>query len=393
MTTDVIQDATWQVSILRDAASLRALRDEWHALLVRSGAAEIFQTPEWLMAWWDVFGGGDRQLFVIIVRDGDRLMGLAPLLLHTVRSWGPTRVRRLEFIGTGEPEEDEVCSDFQDIVAEPDHMTAVAAHVWRRLMAARADWDEALFANVLDQSVLARHLGPLARNAALTTRTLGQSERFFINLADGDFDTYLGRLSKKRRKRIAYCQRRLDKEGQLTEQRLQHRDEIPAFLAELARLNILRRTAQKKPSAFSSGLFKRFHELVAPQLWDLGWLDLRLWWRHGRCVAGLYNIVFGGTVYHYQSGFDTQAFGNLSPGLVTLVNAIQSGFENRCRRFDFQLGGKGSYKEDYGCETAATVRLVVYNDSAAAHVMRGARDLRQALRALRERYIKRRAAV
>jgi CelD/BcsL family acetyltransferase involved in cellulose biosynthesis len=69
------------------------------------------------------------------------------------------------------------------------------------------------------------------------------------------------------------------------------------------------------------------------------------------------------------------------------MEIIRCGFARGCRRFDFQVGGKGSYKEDYGCETEPTQRLLLYNDSAAAHVMRSARDLRQAFRTLRAHYV------
>ena len=371
---------------------MAALRDEWHDLLALSGAAEVFQTHEWMSTWWEVFGDQDRALFIVTVRQGGRLVGLAPFLIRQVGGWGRARLRRLEFIGTGEPEEDEVCSDFLDIVATPAHRQRVSALVWRQLVAARDEWDEAMFSHVLDRSLLNEQLRPLAHGSARTTRSASQSERYFIDLSTGTFADYLARLSKKRRKRIAYTQRRLEKEGALTETRLGSISEVPAFLAEVGRLNRLRRAAQNKSSAFASPRFCRFHQLVAPRLWERGWLDMRLWWRQGRCVAALYNVVFDGTIYYYQSGFDTAAFGNLSPGLVTLMKAIRWGFASGCRRFDFQVGGKGSYKEDYGCETEPTQRMVLYNDSAAAHVMRSARDLRQAVRTLRALYTERRDA-
>jgi CelD/BcsL family acetyltransferase involved in cellulose biosynthesis len=71
-----------------------------------------------------------------------------------------------------------------------------------------------------------------------------------------------------------------------------------------------------------------------------------------------------------------------------LIQTIQWGFNNACRRFDFQVGSKGGYKEEYGCQTEPTLSLALYNDSAAGHVMRSARDLRQVIRSLRARYVK-----
>jgi CelD/BcsL family acetyltransferase involved in cellulose biosynthesis len=118
--------------VLRDAGALAALRDEWHALLMQSGGAEVFQTHEWMSTWWEVFGDQDRELFVVTVRQGGRLVGLAPFLIRRIGRWSRAQVRRLEFLGTGEAEEDEVCSDFLDIVAAPAHRQRVSALVWRR---------------------------------------------------------------------------------------------------------------------------------------------------------------------------------------------------------------------------------------------------------------------
>jgi CelD/BcsL family acetyltransferase involved in cellulose biosynthesis len=380
--------STFDISIVKDGAGLAALREDWRVLLAASAAPEIFQTHEWMSTWWDVFGGGPRELFIVTVRDAGRLVGLAPFQIRTIRRLGPTRLQRLEFIGTGEPEADEVCSDFLDVVVAPGYAEPVCVSIWAQLVAARGAWDEAIFTNVLGRSVMAQHLRPLARPNARSSRTEARSERFFIDLTAGDFDAYLERLSKKRRKRLAYSRRRLEKEGQLTEQRLQRSEDIPMFLAEIARLNRLRRSSQKKSSAFESERFRLFHALLAPRLWELGALDLRLWWRDGQCVAALYNLLHDGTIYYYQSGFDTAAFGNLSPGLVTLVHTIEWGFNNACRRFDFQVGSKGGYKEEYACQTEPTVSVSLYNDSAAGHVMRSARDLRQVIRSLRARYVK-----
>jgi CelD/BcsL family acetyltransferase involved in cellulose biosynthesis len=179
-------------------------------------------------------------------------------------------LQRLEFIGTGEPEVDEVCSDFLDILVAPGYAAPVCVSIWEQLVAARGAWDEAIFTNVLGRSVMAQHLRPLARPNSRTSRTVARSDRFFIDLSTGNFDAYLERLSKKRRKRLAYCRRRLEKEGQLTEQRLERREDIPTFLAEIARLNRLRRSSQRKSSAFESERFRLFHALLAPRLWEQG---------------------------------------------------------------------------------------------------------------------------
>ena len=75
-------------------------------------------SPLWLLTWWGVFGDG-RRLRVWTFWRGDELVGVAPLCLR--RHWYPPGIpyRRLELLGSGEDEADEICSDYLGVVAAP----------------------------------------------------------------------------------------------------------------------------------------------------------------------------------------------------------------------------------------------------------------------------------
>src|SRR5258706_16474546 len=73
-----------RIETIADAAGFRALRDEWTRLLERSASDCIFLTWEWLHTWWEHFGTS-RGLALIAVRQGDDLIGLAPLWFKRVR--------------------------------------------------------------------------------------------------------------------------------------------------------------------------------------------------------------------------------------------------------------------------------------------------------------------
>src|SRR5262245_43145510 len=83
------------VEWLTTDAGFQALEPEWRALAERDGAATVFQSWEWNAAWWQAFGTG-RQLRLLIVREGKRVVGIAPLVF---RRLGPARL--LEFLGAG----------------------------------------------------------------------------------------------------------------------------------------------------------------------------------------------------------------------------------------------------------------------------------------------------
>jgi CelD/BcsL family acetyltransferase involved in cellulose biosynthesis len=374
------------VTALRDIEALDAVAGAWDDLLARSRDPEIFLTHAWMRSWWEVYGGeGGRELHVLLVHDRDELVGLVPLQVRPVAGVGPARLRRLEFLGTGEDEADEVCSDFLDVVAADGRDDDVCLALWQYLAGgagrgAGLEWDEACFQKVLATSRLMRLLAPRVRGSGRALDAPAAGERYFVPLEGGSFDQYAQELSPQRRKRIFYYRRKLERQGGIEERRASTPEEIRLFLQETARLNRLRRNSQGKPSAFGSAKFRRFQALVAPRLAERGWLDLRLWLKEGRCVAALYAFVYGRVIYYYQSGWDTAAFGNVSPGLVFLSQMIEWGFAQRLRRFDFLVGGEGSYKHEYECRTEPVCDLRLYNNTWPAQLVRSARGLKRLLR-------------
>src|SRR4051812_26701698 len=96
-------------TILSDPDDLLHLAPAWTELLSRSASDEPMLSPVWLLPWWRVFG--TRGLHVGQFHRDGRLVGLA--LLRLRRHWYAPGIpfRRLELLGTGEPEEDEVCSE------------------------------------------------------------------------------------------------------------------------------------------------------------------------------------------------------------------------------------------------------------------------------------------
>ncbi|HEY0713893.1 MAG TPA: GNAT family N-acetyltransferase [Polyangia bacterium] len=366
--------------MLRNIGEVAGLADEWKELLGRTATQEIFRSWPWISSWWEVFGREDgREPFVIGVRQGRQLVGLAPLLMRPGRGVGRARLRHLEFMGTGEAEPDEVCSDFQDVYSAQGFEDQVATAVWRRLRDERPHWDVAVFRNILDGSVLSRFVGPMARDAGCAVFRRSSGERFWVDLKARDFNAYTDTLSKKKKKRIFYYRRRLEKEGGFVERRIEDRAEIPFFLAEIARLSRLRLGQKGMESAWQSRKFRRFHAVVAPRLFDQGWLDMRLWTKDGRTVAALYNFLYEGSIHYYQSGFDTAAFGNVSPGLVTISHVIEWGFTHQLKRYDFLIGAEGSYKEDYGCETEVSSDITFYNTTLRGQLGSAAHAVRQTL--------------
>ncbi len=86
-----------QVDVVDDEDGLAELRDPWAALLERSADANPYVTWEWAATWWRHFRGRDR-LHVVVARDGDDVVAIAPL---TRRTFGAGPVAVHFFFGIG----------------------------------------------------------------------------------------------------------------------------------------------------------------------------------------------------------------------------------------------------------------------------------------------------
>ena len=114
-----------RLTIVTDAAEAALLRPAWQNLQERSERNELAQSPAWLLTWWRVFGAG-RQLRLGLFHEGDRLVGVAPLLRRRYWYRGCLPFRRLEFLASGESAQDGIYSNHLGILAERGREARVA---------------------------------------------------------------------------------------------------------------------------------------------------------------------------------------------------------------------------------------------------------------------------
>jgi CelD/BcsL family acetyltransferase involved in cellulose biosynthesis len=98
-------------TVLSDWEELQGgpLEEEWGGLVERSAADEIFARAEWLRAW-GVSRTREAEPRILLLRDGGRLVGIAPLMRARKKFLG-VELETLEFAGTPH-------SDYSDFIYE-----------------------------------------------------------------------------------------------------------------------------------------------------------------------------------------------------------------------------------------------------------------------------------
>src|SRR5712692_497342 len=131
----------WSAQIIASSEEFLALAPQWQALVLASGTNLPFQTWEWSSSWWTHLredGAGVRDVLrVCVVRNSaGKVVGIAPLMLTVRPSFGPLRLRILQFIGA-----DPNITELKSLICHPDEAQQCYAAIQAHLAHTSSEWD------------------------------------------------------------------------------------------------------------------------------------------------------------------------------------------------------------------------------------------------------------
>ena len=306
--------------------------------------ATVFQSWDWLRAWWRYFGGR-RRLWILEFRDGGQPVGYAALYLP--RRGAPARTVR--FVGTG-------MSDYNDAVAAPGFETRVARAFWDFLGEQRRVWDWLDFQQVQPGAVL--RCASAAVSGVRSPFRVGCWEGEtcpFLTLPE-DWEAFRRSLGKKLRGNVGYYDRALKKRFAGVEARCATPATLAGDMEALFALHQRRWNQRWLPGVFAGRRVRAFHQEVAWRLLEDGALRLHSLRFDGKVQAALYCFQFNGRCAYYAGGFEPE-HARLSLGTVITARAIRHAIEaDGARAFDF-LRGDEPYKKKWGAQDRFNVRL------------------------------------
>ncbi len=322
-----------QAELVTDPRAFEELREEWNELLQDSASDGFFLTWEWMHSWWKHLGA-NRKLFIIAIRAGARLVGLAPLAIRGASPLAVPPLRCVELLGSG--------------IAGSDYLDLIARRGWEKECAA------AFASRLGDEGTLAvlnRLRTGSAFAQALVAELSAQGWRAresrsevcpFVPRPPGGFAEYLASRGPEHRYAFRRKVQALHKRHQVSFEAVREEKDRAAALDTLIELHARRWSRKGTSEAFNSRAMLAFHHEVTALALARGWLRLFVLRADGVPVAALYGFRYGRTFYFYQSGFDP-IWGKQSVGLVTMGLAIESAFDEGVDEFDL-LHGDEAYK-------------------------------------------------
>ena len=309
---------------------LESIRSDWLELWRNSPSATPFQSPDWLIPWWQHFGVGN--LRVLLLTNDERVAGIAPLFVRDDV--------RLCLVGHGN-------TDYLDIVADdPDCASAVFKHLCRR-----RSWDEIDFENLRGESPLL-----VATTCPNVSEYVEEQDACPVLSLPACEDQFIYSLPRQLQHNLNYYWRKLANLGEVKIEQAN----VNTF-AELFEALLSLHEARWRRNALSGVLYdsevQNFHREAAYGLLSHDALRLYGLRLESRMIASLYGFHHGRCTYYYLSGFDPE-FRLYSPGTILVAHAIREAIREGDVSFDF-LRGREDYKYRWGARDRPIYRKQV----------------------------------
>jgi CelD/BcsL family acetyltransferase involved in cellulose biosynthesis len=362
-----------------------AMRDEWNELLSRCAGSSPMLTWEWAFSWWEAYRDSktSRELRVLTARREDgRLLGIAPLVLRPWREFA-IPMRRLEFIGTGEAEEDETCSEFLDIVADRE-ASAEVVRAFLKSLIEDDTWDEMVCRDVRkDVPSAVWQLRDLASDGAwrLRVREFGAARCPFVRLPSS-WEDYLSTLSRNSRKTVRHKRRQIEAGGEVRFAVAETPEALERAFSAFLTLHQERWKSADREGCFASPVFADFMRRLTPRLARRGGVRIATLETNGEAAAAYYLLCDDRAWHYYNSGMALERFGGLSPGGVCQGYIIEEAIRRGLAEYHFLKGGAGSYKYHWTDQAVPVASLHVARrgwKEAAGRAAGWARAVKRAL--------------
>ncbi|PQO35354.1 GNAT family N-acetyltransferase [Blastopirellula marina] len=310
---------------INEIEALATIRANWRKLWLETPYASFFHTLDWLRIYWRHFGR-DQRLRVLIVLEGDQMVGVVPLTVVTETTrLGSVRVLTYPLSEWG--------SYYGPLGVDRYKVLSAA---FRHIRETPRDWELFDLRWVALEDMEEDHSFAAMSSGGLIPHRGVWNETSLIDVPES-WEKYLATRSPKFRSEIRRKTRRVRRQGRM--EMIRYRPEGLAAGDGDPRWDLFGQAYHIALSSWQgsaihgntlshpdvSGFFRETHKAAA----ELGMLDLCLIYVDGRPAAFLYNYHRAGDVYGLRRGSMPEIH---ELGIGTVATALT--IEDSCRRGD-----------------------------------------------------------
>ena len=345
-----------RIEVVTDEAGFLALEAAWRRLIAVSDLDHPFLTFEWVRSWWEAFGDGNG-LHIIVARENETVVGIAPLMFTKRRFYG-LRLRCLEFIANVHTPR------FDFLVArDPEH---VRRAIWGHIEAVKHLWDLLLLCQVPEDSQTIVDLARFAGECGLAFGTWKSADAPYVRI-EGKWSDYQAALRPKHRTNLRRRMRRLSELGPVAMERVACGGDLESALDDGFALEGAAWKQDNGTAICSDAAVRQFYREIARRFAANDWLEMHFLKLRDRRIAFQLAVSYGDKAFSLKPGYDPQ-LAAYSPSNLLCMLFLEHLFECRKREYDF-LGVEEEWKMQWAQETRAHYWLFIFSGSLTSSLM------------------------
>lgn len=337
-----------QVKCLRRQEQILLFQNQWDTLLANTPGHTAFQTASYQQLWWQHFSLDDTRLCILLVCEGDTIIGIAPLYTAEMRKHGQ-QLKTIGFIGSRWEAD-------RPVFLFADQFECCLDACLQYLKTHKTLWQRAYFYEQVGDERL-----PLIkdrfRRAGYLVGEIPDSLCPTIQF-EGSWSEFIGAKSRKFRKNIEAAQKKLKGMGDLRYTVSTTPDATHAALLTHKDLESRSWKAQAGVGISRNDAYFDFYLDMAAALAPEGRFITRTLSVGDQAVASTFGLLFNKAFFSLQIVHD-DAFNKASPGTYLESLEIQECFEQGLREYDF-LGGFLNNKSRWTDTNRETRQVFVY---------------------------------
>lgn len=327
---------------------LVVLEEEWNLLLNKSEINTIFLTHEWITNWWKYFGQ-DKELFVLVVKNNDKIVGIAPLML-TVSKILSIKTKKIQFIGTP-------LSDYCDFIIEEEKEKALKA-IYNHLLKNRKLW------NSISLEEIPAHSSSLSLSKNILK---GMTKHFDIVFSNKCLSmTFKGmdyeELEKKLKKKdISKNMKYFNKNGSIISYEVTDLSEAYALLNIFFEQHIKIWDKKGIPSMFKEDKYKEFFINLTNELLPKGKVGIWVLKFNQKPISMQFGFDYNNKYLEYCITYDLE-YSKKGPGTILNKFLLENYFQRGYKEVDFSRGTE-PYKYRFANKTTNNLGINVHKNT------------------------------
>jgi hypothetical protein len=342
-----------RIELIDSDEAFREIEAEWNALIDKSINSTFYATYPFVYTAWTNFRSENDQLFILLVKRGAMLVGIAPFRIQSMKAANIRLLRVIRFIaewGGG---------DKPSIVTteEPEWLWD---RIFQYLDKEYTSWDMISIAEqpanspVLNQKILG--------NIRYSVRIVPEFTSYYVSIT-GTWEEYLKKRGKNTQRTLRYSRKKL---FDLPEGVYLQCVEDPETLQEaLERYIRIEQSGWKKNLDFTIGGREKntiFHKELLKHLADKHMVAIYFLTSKTTDIASTIVYNHKSTVYAARITYNTE-YAKYSPGVVLNTEIIKTLFGTHyetCDFFGFDGEGKNTFKKSWCTGTLEIITLQIY---------------------------------